>query len=522
MNELDPQADEGSRGAGSPGDLLDALREHPDWDERRRDEVFDELLRRFPAAELIAAARGRLGVLAGGDGEAVLRIVEAFGDDSDRERLARSLVAQPDLPPERAWEALSILEGSGRIEAEPELAERWEELVDLIEGDDPLDALAAQLEEGPDGVWVALEGLGAVEPEVRAAIVAGLARAPTRPGLVEFLRHLAFSSDPATRSAALEALEAREAGPSYLDEAWETIAGRHADPESAARARGWLGRRPVGEGRLGPPAWRESPRVLRGFATPADGLGRAEVALVSEDRGTLVAAAFACDLEAGIRGVVGQSGFDADAVEDVIADLLSGDGGGPIEVAPALALGLLAGAWLLSGPAAPPVLPYWIERVAGPEFRPGPLAATLDGFDAETPAASEAGGCARQVLDACPSWIDRSDLTYDLAEESRLRGEASSRDGGAVRYLFERRLLGRLEAYRRMLLWMATLWGAEGSAELARGALGLAGQLGDPQHAVPGYPFLAELAGRSLEAARSDLDGGRDPRGGRSSPGPVR
>ncbi len=79
----------------------------------------------------------------------------------------------------------------------------------LESDEDALETLVGQLEEEPEGSWVALQGLGAVEPEVRAEIIGGLAKFPTGPGLVNFLRLLTFAHDPTTRAAALDALAGR-------------------------------------------------------------------------------------------------------------------------------------------------------------------------------------------------------------------------------------------------------------------------------------------------------------------------
>ena len=75
----------------------------------------------------------------------------------------------------------------------------------------------------------------------------------------------------------------------------------------------------------------------------------------------------------------------------------------------------------------------------------------------------------------------------------------------AYRYLFEHRLRGELERYRRMLLWMAWFWRAKGDDELARSALALSWQLSDAQHVVPGHPFTLALATRSLAAVGKNL-----------------
>jgi hypothetical protein len=83
---------------------------------------------------------------------------------------------------------------------------------------------------------------------------------------------------------------------------------------------------------------------------------------------------------------------------------------------------------------------------------------------------------------------------------------------GAYRFLFEHRLIHRLELYGRMLLWMAWLWGFSDQADLSRTALTLACQLTDEQFAVPSHPFTLELTTRSLKAAQGRLGSANDPR----------
>jgi len=130
---------------------------------------------------------------------------------------------------------------------------------------------------------------------------------------------------------------------------------------------------------------------------------------------------------------------------------------------------------------------------------------------------------ARAVLDRCPSWLDDSALTYELAEEIALReGDPSPdprRDAGAYRYLFEHRLQAQLELFRGMLFWMASFWQAAGEDDLGRSALALAWQLSDAQHAVPGHPFTVALTTRSLSAAQVNLRAGIDPRRRPPAPG---
>ena len=110
------------------------------------------------------------------------------------------------------------------------------------------------------------------------------------------------------------------------------------------------------------------------------------------------------------------------------------------------------------------------------------------------------------LFDRCPSWLDLSPLTFQLAEEIRLREGSPNpdpvRDSGIYRFLFEHRLIDRLELYRRMLLWMAWFWKCSGLTDLSTSALACASELSDEQYAVPSHPFTVELTTRSLIAAQ--------------------
>ena len=172
---------------------------------------------------------------------------------------------------------------------------------------------------------------------------------------------------------------------------------------------------------------------------------------------------------------------------------------------------------LLCGRETPPTLRYWLEAAVQPGFRPLPFPAPFPGWDPASLPFDEMSARSRAVLAACPSWLDDSALTYEIAEEVLLReGDSISpdprRDAGAYRYLFEHRLLGQLELYRRMLFWMASFWQAAGEDDLGHSALALAVQLSDAQHSVPSHPFTVELTTRSLAAAWTNLKGGIDPR----------
>jgi hypothetical protein len=505
----------------SPEGMLDALRDDPSED--ARETQLARIVERFPAERLREAVRGRLRMLGGEDGEAILRLVEAYATPELLEELAEALEDQPDLPPERSWGALALLEGAGMLEAYPTLSERWDELAEPLESEeDALETLVGQLEEEPEGSWVALQGLGAIEPEVRAEIIAGLARFPTGPGLVSVLRLLTFAHDPTTRFAALDAL----AGRADLDEehrfAWAEIAHDHPDPDVRDRATHLLGPDSdhlIAEALDRPE--RARPRVIGQLVTALDGAGQGLILIASLDRGRLVVATFLCDVWRGIVEVSGEDDdiddnpslhetifeeFQAQADRDFVLD------------APGLAEGLLAGSLLLSGSDTNPVLRYWLERTVGPEFRPKPFGGLVRDEELAAHALQAMAEAVDLILDACPDWVDASDLTYEIAEEITLRsGERPPdprRDAGAYRYLFEHRLVGRLEHYRRMLLWMASFWESSGDPSLARSALALAWQLSDPQHAVPGHPFTVALATRSLIAAQADIRSGQSRRDG--------
>ena len=380
------------------------------------------------------------------------------------------------------------------------LLERWDDLNEAID-EGSLEDLAAQLEDEPDGSWVALQGLGAVEPEVRAEIIAGLADLEGGPGLVEFLRLLTFAHDPATRWAALDALDERPQEDSAVVDAWRSIALAHPDRGVVERASRRLEGFGVGDFL---PALRDPPRLVRSLVTAIDSEGRATIVLAAREGERWAGAAFLCHALAGITDVVGQDGMGDAGLDEAFATLYERSEVDAIEGMPELARRLLAGSLSLCGPKAPPSLRYWIERTAGPDFRVDPEVGLFGDWDPTTLPFDEMPARARGVLAACPHWADSSDLTAELAREVSLRaGESPDprRDAGAYRYLFEHRLAGRTELYQRMLLWMAAFWRATRQDDLGQSALALAWQLADPQHDVPSHPFFVELTTLSFESA---------------------
>ena len=261
-----------------------------------------------------------------------------------------------------------MLDDAGLLERYPELAERWDELNETLEDDNSLEQLAAQIEDDPEGLWLALQGLAAVEPEVRAEIIAGLGQLAHEPGpnLIEFLRSLSFAHDPATRTAALA-----------------TLAGVRSAP---------------------PPLSRPVPRLLHSLVTALDGNGRALVVLSASDGRTRTSAAFLCDVRLGIPEVFGE-----EVAESPLA------GAFLEEIAEANAQHVLDAPGLAEGPAQrmPPALRTRDDSrlallarsgysVPASQARPFPI--PFPDWDPKTLAADDVAERAELVLSACPTW----------------------------------------------------------------------------------------------------------------------
>ncbi len=255
-------------------------------------------------------------------------------------------------------------------------------------------------------------------------------------------------------------------------------------------------------------------RIRESLVTAVDGEGRGLVAMSAWGAGGgVVSAGFACDLTAGVIAVRGRLDGPEGPPGGLIAAFADGSTAEAAFDAHRLAIGLLGGCLAIGPTATVAGLDGWLALLFGPGAGALPPLVLVDdaGTTAGPPGPSELADRARAVLDACPGWVDRSPLTAELAEEIALRegsfGPDPARDAGAYRYLFEHRLGDRTEVFRRMLAWMAGLWRATGDDGLADGALALADELSDPQHAVPRHPFFVELATRSLATAIDERRG---------------
>jgi hypothetical protein len=498
----------------TPGSMLDAFRSHPEWTARQKDLHLGRIVERFRPEEVAKVVQERLVDLNGDDAEPMLRLVEMNPSPNLARVLGQALLEQPELSLERAWDALSVLEGTSLLGEFPELVDRWEEMKEEFDVDDegPLAQLIDQIDGDPEGVWLALQGLGAIEPEVREEIITGLASHSPGTGVVEILRLLAYSHEPLTRAAAVNALLDERTSTPRLREARVDLRDHHPDGSVSSSARRIL-LVESGDAPAASPSARPEPRLIHSLVTAVDGRGRGSVVLSSAWGHEQATAAFLCLVDEGVTEVIGDLSADSDSAFAEYRRRFDCD---VIEDAHPLALSVLAGSVLISGPKTPPVLRYWLEATVGSGFRAEPFQAVLPNFDPATVPFDEMPARAEAVLSSCPDWIDGSPLTYELAEELLLRDQGPvpdlTRNPGVFRYLFERRLKGQLERYRRMLLWMTGFWEAGRDHELARSALALAWQLSDAQHVVPGHPFAVGLTTRSLTTAQSDLRRGLDPR----------
>jgi hypothetical protein len=501
----------------TPEEMLDALRKCPKLDSEEEEAFLDHLIEKFPMEAIVDAVRPRLSRLSGRDFEVLLRLVYANPNTDLPHVMAQSLEKKPNLSLSRMLDVLNLLQDAGILQEHPALVALWDELTGDLEGEGSVDDLLDLIELDSDGVWLALQGFARVEPEIRVQILAEIAQGVVGPGAVEFVRMLAYSDDPRTRQAALDALNVFGNLPDLpgLRQAWVDLATHHPDASVALFARERVqATELVPALALANDAGATAlalttPRLVRSMVTAVDGQGRALIGLGSERGGQPFSAIFSCDVVAGVLAVQGDDrtgNFEALA-GPIDADLVENDHH--------LALALLAGCLTLNGPATPPVFRYWLEQTVGPNLRPRPFRAEFPDWDPTEVPFDEIAERTAEVLARCPDWLDNSPLTYELAEEIHLREKAPpdpKRDSGAYRFLFEHRLVHDLEPWRRMLLWMAWLWRSEGSERLSRSALVLAWQLSDAQHVVPGHPFTVQISTRSLAAAQENLKRGVDPR----------
>lgn len=345
-------------------------------------------------------------------------------------------------------------------------------------GADWLEEVVERLEADPRECRPAIESLATLDEETRARVIAALAVHADRPAIGALLRLAGVEPPPSTRTASsLTAIPAGDGG------------------RDLATARGPL-----------------AGRIVHSLVTAVDGEGRGTIVLSARDGADRRTAAFQTDVRRGILDAIGEVEPEGPSAGRLLEEWLEPTAGECARDVPELALRLLGGCLVLTGRDVPASVRTWLEATIGPGPLAAGLPAALPGVELVVVPVDELPSRANEILDACPDWLDRSPLTYEIAAEIAVREGARppdpARDAGAYRYLFEHRLIDRLDSFARMLLWMGWVWHASGRHELARSAFALAGQLADQQYAVPSHPFAVALTTRSLQAAQEPLHRG--------------
>ncbi len=392
------------------------------------------------------------------------------------------------------------------------------EHVETIAGaeDISLVALAAELERDPGECWRAFQGLESIELEDRLRIIEGLSELAVGPGVRGLLQVLASQGDEQTRPTARKVMERWDRG--HLSSSRPAIAeamGERAQEEDE-RSLERIGGAAAGSREIVRIGSVDRPDLVDSLVTTVDGAGRGTIGLSARRDGRRVTALFLCDVERGVRGAIGQVEEESDQAGGLLREFRAQEAGDGLAGAGELALGLLAGELLLNGPSVPAAVSHWLEQTVGSGFRPRAFLTSNGETELAPIESTELLLRAYEIIEACPTWLDRSTLTYELAEEIVLREGKSPadprRDSGVFRFLFEHRLIHRLEQYGRMLLWMSRFWECSGEADLGRSAQEFAVQLADEQYAVPAHPFAVALTARSLNAAQERLGTKLDPR----------
>jgi hypothetical protein len=448
--------------------ILDAVSRNDALDDAAFEELLDHLIGKHSPESLSHAIAPRLVDIKGRYGELLLALVEGLARDELFDALADAVANREDLAPDLAFLALEILEGTGRIEARQALLELREELESELESGLPIAKLIEQIEDDPDSISLAVEAFSHIEPELRLAIIEELANETGSEAVKRLLEALALDHDDTTRLAAIAALGVRSTELAPLQ------------PQ---------------------PADRPSHRILASGIGPIDGLGIGEISLLVEHDRSLTISRFVCDVRRGILRADSRQEIDSDQASKLFEDEVARLGNDPTRDAHEAAASLVLGSALLLKTELPATTRKALAATFGSDFTLRPIFADLSRASEGPGSSADLSQAVHLVLDQHPGWLDRSELTRRLALEMEIRegGFPSypEQDPGPFRVLFEGRILGRIELYRRMLLWTALSWSLSRQSE-ARAALRVASELADPQNAVPGHPFLQELMRRSL------------------------
>jgi hypothetical protein len=379
-----------------------------------------------------------------------------------------------------------------------------------------LETLVGDLGRDPEECRRAVMGLQSLDVDARLSIIEGLTEISSGPGVRCLLELLTAESDPSTSQAALSAiakldcLEPRSEPSQFpSDQASHTEAFKAAVPQRiGGKAEDSAAITRAGDG--------SHLLLTDSLVTAVDGDGRGAIGISVRRDSRRITALFLCQVERGLLDAEGQIEEQSLEAGDLLRSFRAQANVPLISDVEELALGLLAGELMLNNPRVPRPVSRWLDEALGTRLQPRAFPVQDLSDDVEPPGAEELLLRAEEILEACPTWLDSSELTFELAEEIALReGPAhadSQRDSGAFRFLFEHRFLDRLEHYRRMLLWMSRFWEFGGQPNLARSAQIFAEQLSDEQNAVPAHPFIVALTTLSLDEAQDQIGTSSDPR----------
>jgi hypothetical protein len=408
-------------------------------------------------------------------------------------------------PPDRDFPEVSTMDG-GRPGPEPPHAQ--EQPPDDGFATDWLEEIVARLEE-PDEWGPAFESLSELDEEVRDQVLAMLASYRDREGVHHLINRFHPVGDDHVREFQFGNVIEDPGGPPLVAPESEMPAQPVApfsvevSPIPTLLPTGWTER--------GLSVWPvlTTARIVRSLVTALDGEGLGTIMISTSHSGDRRTVAFRCDVRRGIMDAVGQLEDEQPSAGRLIDEWIRQAETDYVMDVPEVAIRLLRAALLMSGPEISDRVRSWIDVTIGPRLSADGSAMVLPGSESDGLPAHRMAAWVGLVLDACPRWLDRSSLTYELAEELAMREGGLTpdpiRDAGAYRYLFEHRLIRRLQLYARMLFWMGWVWQAAGRIDLSRSAFALAAELSDEQNAVPSHPFTVILTTRSLRAAQAEL-----------------
>ena len=246
------------------------------------------------------------------------------------------------------------------------------------------------------------------------------------------------------------------------------------------------------------------------LVTQVDGMGRGSIGISVSQGNERRTAAFLCDVRSGFCDALGEVEPESVAAGGLLDELAEQAESDCARDVPELALGLLAGSLTVSRELT--FLPQ-VRELARPHARAG--LSSLGCSRRRSPASTHPRfppprwpARVRDLFEECPSWLDLSPLTFQLAEEIRLR-EGSPEETPAAMPAFTDFCLSTGSSIGLNFTGECSCgWRGSGKVrdltDLATSAVRIGiGALGQTICPIPSHPFAVELTTRSLVAAES-------------------